>query len=81
MAIAGEGESAGAGSQFFFTLAPNLDYLDGKHAPFGTVIEGEDTLDKINEAFTDGEGKPLRDIRIRHVIVLGGSLTRLGLAT
>ncbi|ORY90743.1 cyclophilin-like domain-containing protein [Leucosporidium creatinivorum] len=70
MAIAGEGEGRGAGSQFFLTLAPNLDYLDGKHAPFGTVIEGEDTLVKINEAFTDGEGKPLRDIRIRHVIVL-----------
>lgn len=71
MAIAGEGDKRGCGSQFFFTLAPDLDYLDGKHAPFGKVIEGEDTLAQINEAFTDGEGKPLRDIRIRHVIVLG----------
>lgn len=71
MAVAGEGDVRGAGSQFFFTLAPNLDYLDGKHAPFGTVIEGEDTLQKINEAFTDQEGRPLRDIRIRHVVVLG----------
>ncbi|GAA5903421.1 hypothetical protein JCM6882_006544 [Rhodosporidiobolus microsporus] len=70
MAIAGEGEERGCGSQFFFTLAENLDYLDGKHAPFGKVIEGEDTLQQISEALTDQEGRPLRDIRIRHVIVL-----------
>ena len=74
MAIAGEGEGRGCGSQFFFTLAGGLDWLDGKHAPFGRVVEGEDTLGKINEAFTDGDGKPLRDIRIRHVIVLGESI-------
>lgn len=70
MAIAGEGDARGCGSQFFFTLAKDLDYLDGKHAPFGRIVEGEDTLVKINEALTDSEGKPLRDIRIRHVIVL-----------
>lgn len=73
MAIAGDGDRRGCGSQFFFTLADDVEYLDGKHAPFGRVIEGLDTLARINEAFTDGEGKPLRDIRIRHVIVLGAS--------
>ncbi|BGP36994.1 Peptidyl-prolyl cis-trans isomerase-like 4 [Rhodotorula kratochvilovae] len=70
MAIAGEGDKRGCGSQFFFTLKDDLDYLDGKHAPFGRVIEGHDTLAKINEALTDQDGRPLRDIRIRHVIVL-----------
>ncbi|GEM12060.1 peptidyl-prolyl cis-trans isomerase-like 4 [Rhodotorula toruloides] len=70
MAVAGEGDQRGCGSQFFLTLKDNLDYLDGKHAPFGRVIEGEETLQKINEALTDQEGRPLRDIRIRHVIVL-----------
>ncbi|BGP53294.1 hypothetical protein JCM8202v2_000853 [Rhodotorula sphaerocarpa] len=70
MAVAGEGDQRGCGSQFFFTLAENLDYLDGKHAPFGRVVEGQETLAKINEALTDQEGRPLRDIRIRHVIVL-----------
>lgn len=74
MAIAGEGDQRGCGSQFFFTLGGDLEYLDGKHAPFGRVVEGEDTLAKINEVFTDGDGKPLRDIRIRHVIILGTSL-------
>ncbi|CAO1630008.1 unnamed protein product [Sympodiomycopsis kandeliae] len=62
-----------AGSQFFITLADNLEYLDGKHAPFATVVEGQeegDTLDKINASFTDDENRPMRDIRINHVIVL-----------
>ncbi|CAH7672210.1 peptidylprolyl isomerase [Phakopsora pachyrhizi] len=57
-------------SQFFFTLADNLSDLDHKHVVFGRVIEGIETLEKINEALVDGQGRPLRDIRLRHVIVL-----------
>ncbi|KAK1908117.1 Peptidyl-prolyl cis-trans isomerase cyp6 [Pyrenophora teres f. teres] len=34
-----------AGSQFIITLGPNIDYLDGKAAIFGTVVEGFDTLE------------------------------------
>jgi peptidyl-prolyl cis-trans isomerase-like 4 len=63
-----------AGSQFFITLADNIEYLDGKHAPFAMVVEGQEegeTLDKINASFTDDDGRPLRDIRIKHVIILG----------
>ena len=59
-----------AASQFLITLGDNLDYLDGKAAIFGKVAEGFDVLDKINEAFIDDRGRPLRDIRIRHTIVL-----------
>lgn len=71
----GEDETAElvAGSQFFITLKDEIDYLDGKHAPFGIVVEGQEpggTLDKINEAFTDDQKRPLKDIRIRHVVVL-----------
>ena len=63
--------SGGCGSQFFITLSDGIEYLDGKHAVFGHVVEGLDTLDKINEIFVDQDGRPFKDIRIRHVVVLG----------
>lgn len=59
-----------AASQFLITLGDNLDYLDGKAAIFGKVVEGFDVLEKANEAFTDDRGRPLKDIRIRHTAVL-----------
>ncbi|KAG6853136.1 hypothetical protein C0991_006616 [Blastosporella zonata] len=65
-----EGHKGGCGSQFFVTLGDNIDYLDGKHAVFGHVVEGFDTLDKMNDVFTDQDGRPFKDIRIRHVVIL-----------
>lgn len=59
-----------AGSQFLITLGENLDYLDGKAAIFGKVVEGFDALQKINEAFIDDKGRPLKDIRIKHTPIL-----------
>ncbi|KAF2677079.1 cyclophilin-like protein [Lentithecium fluviatile CBS 122367] len=59
-----------AGSQFIVTLGPNIDYLDGKAAIFGQVVEGFDTLEKVNAAFIDDKGMPLKDIRILHTVVL-----------
>ena len=50
-----DGTLGGCGSQFFVTLADNIDYLDGKHAVFGHVVEGLDTLEKLNEVFVDQE--------------------------
>lgn len=40
-------------NQFYITTRENLDYLDGKHTIFGHVVEGMDTLEKINNAYTD----------------------------
>jgi peptidyl-prolyl cis-trans isomerase-like 4 len=59
-----------AGSQFIITLGQNVDFLDGKAAIFGTVVEGFDTLEKINAAYIDDSGRPLKDIRILHTVVL-----------
>lgn len=63
-------EEREAGSQFLITLGDNLDYLDGKAGIFGKVVEGFDALEKVNEAFCDDRGRPLKDIRIRHTVVL-----------
>lgn len=59
-----------AASQFIITLGDDLDYLDGKAAIFGKVVEGFDALEKINDAFCDDKGRPLVDIRIKHTVIL-----------
>lgn len=67
---AGNPDERVAGSQFIITLGDDIDYLDGKASVFGKVVEGFDCLEKINDAFCDKEGRPLKDIRIRHTIIL-----------
>ncbi|GJJ07304.1 Peptidyl-prolyl cis-trans isomerase cyp6 [Clathrus columnatus] len=67
--------TGGSASQFFITLGNNIEYLDGKHAVFGHVVEGFDTLDKLNEVYTDSEGRPIKDVRIRHVVILDDPFT------
>lgn len=59
-----------AASQFIITLGEETDFLDGKAAIFGKVVEGFDALEKINEAIVDEKGYPLIDIRIQHTVVL-----------
>ncbi|GFS49808.1 peptidyl-prolyl cis-trans isomerase-like 4 [Nephila pilipes] len=58
------------GSQFFFTLGENLTYLDEVHTVFGEIVEGLETLLKINEAICDPNSRPYQDIRITHTVVL-----------
>ncbi|OZJ06353.1 Peptidyl-prolyl cis-trans isomerase-like 4 [Bifiguratus adelaidae] len=69
---ASDATAAGAisGSQFFITLGENLDYLDGKSTVFGEVAEGFDVLEKLNEVFSDEQGRPYKDVRIRHTVIL-----------
>ncbi|CAL8460649.1 g179 [Coccomyxa elongata] len=69
VAMAGAGEDRNA-SQFYITLAKDLDSLDEKHTVFGEVSEGLEVLDAINEALCDDRGRPLQNIRIRHTILL-----------
>ncbi|KAF4946579.1 hypothetical protein FSARC_14167 [Fusarium sarcochroum] len=59
-----------AGSQFIITLGEDTDFLDGKAAIFGKVVEGFDALEKINEAIVDEKGYPLIDVRIKHTVIL-----------
>ena len=58
-------------SQFFITLrGEDLDDLDGKYTVFGEIAEGLETLQKINELYCDGDGRPYQDMRIKHTYVL-----------
>ena len=45
------------GSQFFITFAP-APWLDGNHAVFGELVEGDDILKTMEASGTRGEGRP-----------------------
>lgn len=48
-------------STFFITLTDdNLSSYEKKHTIFGEIVEGlDDTLQKINSAYVDDNGRPL----------------------
>ena len=58
------------GSQFFVTLAPELQSLDGGHCVFGEITEGLEIILKLNETICDGDHRPYQDIRISHTVIL-----------
>ncbi|XP_076756535.1 peptidyl-prolyl cis-trans isomerase sig-7 [Xylocopa sonorina] len=58
------------GSQFFITLAPELQSLDGQHCVFGEITEGLEIIFKFNETICDGDHRPYQDIRISHTVIL-----------
>jgi len=70
LAMANKGPNMNA-SQFFITIAEEkLPQLDEKHTIFGEISEGLEFLDKLNEVYTDSEGKALQVVRIKHCMVV-----------
>ncbi len=57
------------GSQFFIVTADSCPWLDGLHTVFGKVTGGEETVDAIGTAATDGQDRPRDEIRIESVTV------------
>ena len=56
------------GSQFFVTF-DKAPHLDGKNTAFGRVIEGWDTLDKMEEVQVDKKNRPREEIKIERVTI------------
>ncbi len=65
LSMANSGPNTG-GSQFFVTLAPTA-WLDGKHAVFGKVIEGMETVRTIGATATGPGDRPLEPVVMESV--------------
>eukprot|EP00967_Tisochrysis_lutea_P075599 scaffold101907_cov31-Tisochrysis_lutea.AAC.3 len=58
------------GSQFFITVDGPQEHLDDKYTIFGQVAEGLDVAVAISKVYADSDGRPYKNVRIRHTIIL-----------
>ena len=56
------------GSQFFITLAPT-PWLDGRHAIFGHVVDGQSAVEQIGRAPRDANDRPRETITMISVTI------------
>lgn len=65
------------GSQFFVTFAA-APHLDGRNSVFGSVIEGWETLDRMEEVGVDKKNRPVERVAIERVVVHANPLADEG---
>ena len=58
-----------AGSQFFICHVA-AGFLDGQYSVFGNLIKGDDVLEKIGTAATEGPDRPVKRVTIESVKIV-----------
>ena len=71
LAMANSGPNTN-GSQFFIVTAEACPWLNGLHTVFGRVTAGMDVVDAIGGTATDGQDRPLDEVRIESIAVEEG---------
>ncbi len=67
LSMANAGPNTG-GSQFFITLVAT-DWLDGRHAVFGKVVDGMDVVSSMGKVQTGPQDRPLEEVIINEVTI------------
>ncbi len=60
-------ETMNSASSQFFIVHKDSEYLDGKYAAFGKVLNGLDVVDKVANVRTDENDKPLTNQKINTI--------------
>eukprot|EP00920_Eleutheroschizon_duboscqi_P018935 GHVT01045014.1.p1 GENE.GHVT01045014.1~~GHVT01045014.1.p1 ORF type:complete len:166 (+),score=29.65 GHVT01045014.1:293-790(+) len=68
LSMANEGKANTNGSQFFITYS-RQPHLNGQYTVFGRLIDGLDTLDKIEKEPVGKKNRPLNDIILESVVI------------
>lgn len=68
LSMANTGRPNTGGSQFFITLAAT-PWLDGRHAVFGKVVKGLETVEEIGHVKTGPQDRPVHDVVINKITI------------
>jgi len=66
LAMANSGPNTN-GSQFFIVTKESTPWLDGKHTNFGQVMEGMDTVQKIEKVKVNENDHPTEDVVVKNI--------------